>query len=232
MLRGSAARLPMVTFGSWRNSWSPSFKCPSLSHHPLARRACPPRATCHLGPPTHAQVGAAGGRQHQRAASAALRAPARPCPPTNPPTLLLCRRLTRHLPPPPQKKPNPPTHRSALLVVGSINASRSLHSALLAKVVRLPMSFFDSQPTGGIERAFERCGCGFECGRAYSSQCRSGMPRGTALLRWAVLVVRRVRHCLPRCCAAPASLLGRQPTGLSTLHPCESTGGIWLPSCQ
>lgn len=39
--------------------------------------------------------------------------------------------------------------RSALLIYGSIRASRLLARKLLDKVVRLPMSFFDSQPTGG-----------------------------------------------------------------------------------
>jgi ABC-type bacteriocin/lantibiotic exporter with double-glycine peptidase domain len=39
--------------------------------------------------------------------------------------------------------------RSALLVVGSISASRQLHERLLTKMLRLPMSFYDAQPTGG-----------------------------------------------------------------------------------
>jgi ABC-type multidrug transport system fused ATPase/permease subunit len=38
--------------------------------------------------------------------------------------------------------------RSALLVVGSIAASRRLHRQLLHKLLRLPMSFFDAQPSG------------------------------------------------------------------------------------
>lgn len=38
--------------------------------------------------------------------------------------------------------------RSLLMVSGSIKASRKLQRELLNKVVRLPMSFFDSQPTG------------------------------------------------------------------------------------
>jgi ABC-type bacteriocin/lantibiotic exporter with double-glycine peptidase domain len=39
--------------------------------------------------------------------------------------------------------------RSALLVVGSVAASRQLHHRLLTKMLRLPMSFYDAQPTGG-----------------------------------------------------------------------------------
>lgn len=39
--------------------------------------------------------------------------------------------------------------RAAMLLLGSIRASRLLARQLLDKVVRLPMSFFDSQPTGG-----------------------------------------------------------------------------------
>lgn len=38
--------------------------------------------------------------------------------------------------------------RSALLVLGSISASRRLHSQLLHKLLRLPMTFFDAQPSG------------------------------------------------------------------------------------
>ena len=44
--------------------------------------------------------------------------------------------------------------RALLLVLGSFNASRRLHVNLLAKVMRLPMAFFDSQPTG---RLLNRC---------------------------------------------------------------------------
>ena len=40
--------------------------------------------------------------------------------------------------------------RALLLVLGSFNASRRLHANLLAKVMRLPMAFFDSQPTGRL----------------------------------------------------------------------------------
>lgn len=46
--------------------------------------------------------------------------------------------------------------RSAILVAGAINASRKLHQALLMKVVRLPMSFFDSQPTGRLLNRFTK----------------------------------------------------------------------------
>jgi len=38
--------------------------------------------------------------------------------------------------------------RSALLVLGSVSASRRLHRQLLHKLLRLPMSFFDAQPSG------------------------------------------------------------------------------------
>lgn len=46
--------------------------------------------------------------------------------------------------------------RSALLILGSISASRKLHRQLLAKVVHLPMSFFDSQPTGRLLNRFTK----------------------------------------------------------------------------
>jgi hypothetical protein len=44
--------------------------------------------------------------------------------------------------------------RSALLVNASIAASRKLHRELLSKLVRLPMSFFDTQPTGEWDNEF------------------------------------------------------------------------------
>jgi len=40
--------------------------------------------------------------------------------------------------------------RSVMTIAGAISASRRLHAQLLSKVVRLPMSFFDSQPTGRL----------------------------------------------------------------------------------
>ena len=43
-----------------------------------------------------------------------------------------------------------------LQVYGSVNASRVLHADLLGKVLRLPMSFFDSQPTGRLLNRFSR----------------------------------------------------------------------------
>ncbi|KAG2442750.1 hypothetical protein HXX76_002831 [Chlamydomonas incerta] len=46
--------------------------------------------------------------------------------------------------------------RSALLIYGSIRASRLLARRLLDKVVRLPMSFFDSQPTGRLLNRFTK----------------------------------------------------------------------------
>ncbi|KAK9823545.1 hypothetical protein WJX72_003616 [[Myrmecia] bisecta] len=46
--------------------------------------------------------------------------------------------------------------RTVLLIKGSTNASRRLHSALLAKVIRLPMAFFDSQPTGRLLNRFTK----------------------------------------------------------------------------
>ncbi len=49
--------------------------------------------------------------------------------------------------------------RSVLLIYGSIRASRRLARSLLDKVVRLPMAFFDSQPTGERWRALGRLGC-------------------------------------------------------------------------
>ncbi|WIA42403.1 hypothetical protein OEZ86_008404 [Tetradesmus obliquus] len=46
--------------------------------------------------------------------------------------------------------------RSALLVVGSISASRQLHERLLTKMLRLPMSFYDAQPTGRLINRFTK----------------------------------------------------------------------------
>ncbi|GIL43241.1 hypothetical protein Vafri_1038 [Volvox africanus] len=46
--------------------------------------------------------------------------------------------------------------RSFLLILGSIRASRILAKKLLDKVVRLPMSFFDQQPTGRLLNRFTK----------------------------------------------------------------------------
>ena len=40
--------------------------------------------------------------------------------------------------------------RAFALVFGAIRAARHLHAALLDKLVRLPVSVFDTQPTGRI----------------------------------------------------------------------------------
>lgn len=44
--------------------------------------------------------------------------------------------------------------RSVFIVIGSNNASRNLGNTLLAHVIRLPMSFFDSQPLGRLLNRF------------------------------------------------------------------------------
>ncbi|PRW33949.1 ABC transporter isoform A [Chlorella sorokiniana] len=46
--------------------------------------------------------------------------------------------------------------KAVSLVLGSVNAARVLHERLLACVVRLPMSFFDSQPTGRLINRFTK----------------------------------------------------------------------------
>ncbi|GAX75363.1 hypothetical protein CEUSTIGMA_g2807.t1 [Chlamydomonas eustigma] len=46
--------------------------------------------------------------------------------------------------------------RAVMTITGSITASRSLNRQLLAKVVRLPMSFYDSQPTGRLLNRFTK----------------------------------------------------------------------------
>ena len=42
------------------------------------------------------------------------------------------------------------------MVVGSFNASRRLHRNLVERILRLPMSFFDSQPSGRLLNRFSR----------------------------------------------------------------------------
>ena len=46
--------------------------------------------------------------------------------------------------------------KAVLLVLGSVAAARRLHANLLACVVRLPMSFFDSQPSGRLLYRFTK----------------------------------------------------------------------------
>ena len=40
--------------------------------------------------------------------------------------------------------------------MGSLRASRKLHAQLLERVMRLPMSFFDSQPSGRLLNRFTK----------------------------------------------------------------------------
>ena len=42
------------------------------------------------------------------------------------------------------------------LIMGGLRASRKLHAKLLARVMRLPMSFFDSQPSGRLLNRFTK----------------------------------------------------------------------------
>jgi len=46
--------------------------------------------------------------------------------------------------------------RAVILVLGSISAARRLQASLLSIVLRLPMSFFDSQPTGRLLNRFTK----------------------------------------------------------------------------
>ena len=46
--------------------------------------------------------------------------------------------------------------KAIFLVKGTINSSRELHSRFLNKVLRLPMSFFESQPTGRLLNRFAK----------------------------------------------------------------------------
>ena len=45
---------------------------------------------------------------------------------------------------------------SVVMSLGCLKASRSLHYNLLTTVLRLPMSFFDSQPTGRLMNRFTK----------------------------------------------------------------------------
>ncbi len=42
------------------------------------------------------------------------------------------------------------------LIMGGLRASRKLHARLLERVMRLPMSFFDSQPSGRLLNRFTK----------------------------------------------------------------------------
>eukprot|EP00850_Spirogloea_muscicola_P015101 SM000113S24057 [mRNA] locus=s113:209143:220544:+ [translate_table: standard] len=46
--------------------------------------------------------------------------------------------------------------RSLLLAYGTVAAAKNLHNQLLSRTLRLPMSFFDSQPTGRLLNRFTR----------------------------------------------------------------------------
>ncbi len=49
--------------------------------------------------------------------------------------------------------------RNATSIWGSIQAAGRLHAALLAKVLGLPMAFFDSQPLGRLLNRFTKVSC-------------------------------------------------------------------------
>ena len=66
----------------------------------------------------------------------------------------------RHVPPcnalPCHAMPGLQVVKAVMLVFGSVNAARVLQERLLACVVLLPMSFFDSQPTGRLLNRFTK----------------------------------------------------------------------------
>lgn len=44
-----------------------------------------------------------------------------------------------------------------ILLAGTLSASKKMHSNLLKKVVKLPMSFFDTQPSGRLINRYVSC---------------------------------------------------------------------------
>ena len=46
--------------------------------------------------------------------------------------------------------------RNTVLVLGSLTAAKRMHQGLLDNVLRLPMSFHDSTPTGRLLNRFAR----------------------------------------------------------------------------
>ena len=59
-------------------------------------------------------------------------------------------------PTPPWALPHVQVAKAVTLVVGGVRAARLLQERLLACVVRLPMGFFDSQPTGRLLNRFTK----------------------------------------------------------------------------
>ena len=53
--------------------------------------------------------------------------------------------------------------RNATSIWGSVRAASRLHAALLAKVLGLPMAFFDSQPLGRLLNRFTKVTCALWC---------------------------------------------------------------------
>jgi hypothetical protein len=80
--------------------------------------------------------------------------------------------------------------RSVLLVAGSVAASRRLHDALLRKLLRLPMSFFDSQPSGAwrAARGVWWCVCGVAWRGVCVCACVCAVWGSTACVRVCVCV--------------------------------------------
>ena len=46
--------------------------------------------------------------------------------------------------------------RNTVLVLGSLTAAKRMHSGLLTNILKLPMSFHDSTPTGRLLNRFAR----------------------------------------------------------------------------
>ena len=106
------------------------------------------------------------------------------------------------------------------LIMGGLRASRKLHSRLLARVMRLPMSFFDSQPSGRLLNRFTKDTESVDIQilvRATSAACCLGEPALCTLhpplyphmvfLKWQALAAADLlSHNRSRCQAALSKL--------------------------
>ena len=74
------------------------------------------------------------------------------------------------------------------MLLGNVNSSRKLHTNLLERILRLPMSFFDSQPSGRLLNRFSR----------------DTESLDTNLIQVEVMLMHCVLQQLVRCCSCGA----------------------------
>ena len=94
--------------------------------------------------------------------------------------------------------------RNATSIWGSVRAASRLHAALLAKVLGLPMAFFDSQPLGRLLNRFTKVTCILWCQPTGAcSTCSTKVSRGLLLPESSSLLMKGRIDWMSSQCASP-----------------------------